>query len=271
MNRLSTEQRARVVSCLVEGNSLRATARITGVARMTIEKLVRDLGAACVAYHDANVVGLKSRRIQCDEIWAFVGAKQKNVPAEKLGEWGDVWTWTALDADSKLIVSYRVGPRNPRMAHEIIGDLAYRLSGPIQLTTDGLPWYAHAVERVFGIDVDYAIQEKVYAHVPTARYSPPKLVGATTKVVKGNPDPRHISTSFVERNNLTMRMQMRRFTRLTNGFSKKIEMHAHMVALHFMHYNFCKIHQSLRVTPAMEAGIAKHAWSIDELIGILLP
>jgi IS1 family transposase len=274
MNRLSTAERAKVISVLVEGNSLRATSRITDVARMTVEKLLRDLGSACAAHHDQAVRGVNSRRIQVDEIWSFVGAKQKNVPEAKKNEWGDIWTWTALDADSKLMVSYAVGPRSPRMAFGVMHDLASRLAGNVQLTTDGLYWYPHAVESAFGIGVDYATLTKHYAGGNTAsegptRYSPGRFTGATRAIVRGNPNPRHISTSFVERQNLTMRMHMRRFTRLTNGFSKKIEMHAHSVALHFAYYNFCKIHQTLRVTPAMEAGISDHVWSVEELVDVL--
>ena len=275
MNKLSTAERARIVSCLVEGNSLRATARITGFARMTIEKLLRDLGAACAAYHDANVRGLKSRRIQCDEIWSFVGAKAKNVPEEKRGEWGDVWTWTAIDADSKLMVAYRVGQRTAADAYDFMSDVASRLTSRVQLTTDSHKVYLNAVDYAFGIDVDYAMLEKHYgSYVKTDapahhRYTPAKITSMRATTITGDPNPKHISTSYVERQNLTMRMHMRRFTRLTNGFSKKIEMHEHSVALHFMHYNFCKIHQSLRVTPAMEAGISDHVWSFDELVGLL--
>lgn len=272
MNRLSMTERAEVVSVLVEGNSLRATARITGVARMTIEKLLRDLGATCAAHHDRVVRGVKSQRVQVDEIWSFVGSKQKNVPAAKAGEWGDIWTWTALDADSKLMISYGVGPRSPRMAFSLIHDLASRLAGQVQLTTDGLYWYPHAIENAFGIGVDYAMLEKRYGGSEhSGRYSPAKFIGATRKPMIGNPDPKHISTSYVERQNLTMRMSMRRFTRLTNGFSKKISMHGHSVALHFAYYNFCKIHQTLRVTPAMEAGLSDHVWDLAELVGLLEP
>jgi IS1 family transposase len=273
MNQLSTERRAAVVAALVEGNSLRATSRMTGVARMTVEKLLRDLGAACIAYHDAHVRNLKSQRIQCDEIWAFVGAKAKNVPEEKKGEWGDCWTWTALDPDSKLIVSYAVGTRAGSIAYDFMRDVASRLTNRVQLTTDGHLMYLTAVEYAFGMDVDYAMMQKKFAtpghNVRTGRYSPGVLQSATRVVVTGDPDRRHISTSHVERQNLTMRMHMRRFTRLTNGFSKKIEMHAYAVALHFMHYNFCKIHQSLRVTPAMEAGLSTHAWTIAELVEVI--
>ena len=273
MNQLSIERRAAVVAALCEGNSLRATSRLTGVARMTVEKLLRDLGVSCIAYHDAHVRNLKSQRIQCDEIWCFVGAKAKNVPEEKRGEWGDVWTWTALDPDSKLIVSYAVGNRSQVTAYDFMRDLASRLANRVQLTTDGYNKYLTAVDYAFGIDVDYAMMMKTFGthghNERGSRYSPGMLKAATRTVVTGNPDPRHISTSHVERQNLTMRMQMRRFTRLTNGFSKKIEMHRFAVALHFMHYNFCKIHQTLRVTPAMEAGLATSPWSISDLVQLL--
>jgi IS1 family transposase len=218
------------------------------------------------------VRNLKSSRIQVDEIWSFIGAKAKNVKTaeQKAKNWGDCWTWTALDPDSKLMVSYAVGPRSPRMAFAIMQDLASRLAGHVQLTTDGLYWYPHAVERAFGIGVDYAMLEKHYAGSEhPGRYSPARFTGATRSAVVGNPDPRYISTSHVERQNLTMRMHMRRFTRLTNGFSKKVEMHAFSVALHFAYYNFCKIHQSLRVTPAMQAGVSEHVWEIEELVALL--
>jgi IS1 family transposase len=274
MNQLSTERRAAVVAALVEGVSLRGTARLTGVARMTIEKLLRDLGMACAAYHDAHVRGLKSQRIQCDEIWSFVGAKEKNVPEDRRGEWGDYWTWTALDADSKLIVSYLVGPRNTQASYDFMADLAGRVANRIQLTTDGFRLYLNAVDYAFGVDIDYAMLEKrfgAYSMGPSAakRYTPAKITGIRAATISGDPKRRHVSTSYVERQNLTMRMHMRRFTRLTNAFSKKIEMHAHNVALHFMYYNFCKIHQTLRVTPAMEAGISDHVWDVAELVGIL--
>jgi len=274
MNKLSTAERARIVACLVEGNSLRATARITGFARMTIEKLLRDIGAASVAYHDANVRGLKSQRIQCDEIWSFVGAKAKNVPEERRDEWGDIWTWTAIDADSKLIVGYRVGNRTAADAYDFMMDVASRLSNRIQLTTDSLNLYLNAVDYAFGTEIDYAMLEKHYGtSVSTSsaahRYTPSKITGVKRATITGDPNLRHVSTSYVERQNLTMRMHMRRFARLTIAFSKKVEMHAHSVALHFMYYNFCKIHQTLRVTPATEAGISDHVWSIDEIVGLL--
>ena len=274
MNRLSTEKRAAVIAALVEGNSLRGTARLTGVARMTIEKLLRDLGAACRAYHDAHVRGLTTRRIQCDEIWSFVGAKQKHVPYEKKTEWGDCWTWTAIDADTKLVISYDVGPRISAVAYDFMKDIASRLTNRVQLTTDGYKVYMMAVEYAFGIDIDYAILDKHYA-VSTEgrrahhRYSPARVMGVKAATISGDPDRKHVSTSYVERQNLTMRMQMRRFTRLTNAFSKKVEMHAHAVALHFMHYNFCRIHQTLRITPAMQAGLTNHVWEISELIALI--
>jgi IS1 family transposase len=271
MNRLSTEARAKVVSVLVEGNSLRATARITGVARMTIEKLLRDLGAACQQFHDERVRNLASQRVQCDEIWSFIGAKEKNAtPEQKAEGWGDCWTWTAIDADSKLMVSWLVGSRSQRTGNTFMQDVAARLANRVQLTTDGLVTYLTAVDHAFGIDVDYGIIRKIYAGSGgNSRYSPPRLISAERATVTGGPNPRHISTSYVERSNLTMRMHMRRFTRLTNGFSKKVEMHAHSVALHFTYYNFCKIHQTLRVTPAMEAGLSDHVWSVEELVALL--
>jgi IS1 family transposase len=274
MNKLSTADRVRVISSLVEGCSIRSTVRMTGVAKNTIAKLLVELGAACLEYHDRHVRNLKTKRVQCDEIWAFVYAKAKNVPEEKRGEFGvgDVWTWTAIDSDSKLIVSYMVGSRDAGYAHEFMRDVAGRLANKVQLTTDGLRAYLDAVEDAFGGDIDYAQLVKVYgAERPdNARYSPARIIGVGSEVVCGTPEPRDVSTSHVERQNLTMRMSMRRFTRLTNAFSKKVENHSAMVALHFMHYNFCRIHQTLRVTPAMEAGLADHVWEIEELIKLLV-
>jgi IS1 family transposase len=274
MNRLSTENRTRVVAALVEGNSLRATARMTGVARMTVEKLLRDLGAACAHYQDEHLRNLRCRRIQCDEIWSFVYAKQKNVTgaiAEKHPDAGDMWTWTAIDADSKLIVSWLVGTRDAGAAYTFMQDVASRLRNRVQLTTDGHTPYLAAVEDAFGGDIDYAMLQKIYGSDPQneKRYSPAVCLGAIAHTITGDPNPKHVSTSYIERQNLTMRMHMRRFTRLTNGFSKKVEMHGHSVALHFMYYNFCKIHQTLRVTPAMEAGISEHVWTIEELVALV--
>ena len=272
MNRLPISKRVAVVSALVEGNSLRSTCRMTGVAMNTVLKLLAELGAASARYHDENVRNVAAKRIQCDEIWQYCYAKAKNVPSDKRGTFGfgDVWTWTAIDADSKLILSYALGPRLPKMAFELMSDVASRITGRVQLTSDGLYWYPHAVENAFGIDVDFAQVQKHFAtDQGSGRYSPPRFVKSTKEVIRGNPDERHISTSFVERQNLTMRMSMRRFTRLTNGFSKKLENHGHAVALHFMHYNFARVHKTLRVTPAMEAGLATHVWSIEEIVGLL--
>jgi IS1 family transposase len=273
MNRLDTARRALVVKVLCEGNGLRATARITGVSRMTIEKLLRDLGAAAAAYMDRTFVNLPCRRIQCDEIWSFIGAKAKNVTPqmrEKNPAAGDVWTWTAIDADTKLCVSFTVGDRSLATAQPFMQDVASRLRYRVQLTTDGHKPYLSAVEDAFGADIDYAMLVKIYGSSPEERrYSPPQCLGAIPTPIIGTPDPKHISTSYVERQNLTMRMQMRRFTRLTNAFSKKIEMHMASVALHFMWYNFAQIHGSLRVTPAMAAGVSDRAWSAEEIVSLL--
>jgi IS1 family transposase len=270
MNILPLEKRIQVIAALVEGNSIRSTVRMTGVAKNTIVKLIAELGPRCADYMDRTLRNLKCKRIQCDEIWSFVYAKQKNVPAPLRGQFGvgDVWTWTAIDADTKLIVSWLVGPRNGNIAYAFIQDLANRLSNRVQLTTDGHSVYLDAVGSAFGSQIDYAMLVKVYGQAPEAekRYSPAKIIGCQASTIMGNPDRRHISTSFVERQNLTMRMSMRRFTRLTNGFSKKVENHIAAIAIHYMHYNFCRIHQTLRVTPAMEAGLTDHVWSIGELL-----
>lgn len=274
MNRLSAADRAAVVSCLVEGNSLRATSRITGIARMTVEKLLRDIGAACRLFQRETLVNLTSKRIQCDEIWSFVGAKEKNVPTEKAGEWGSVWTWTAIDADTKVCVSWLVGGRDAGTAYEFMGDVASRLRNRVQLTTDGHAAYLVAVDQAFLGEIDYATLTKVYGADQGAearRYSPARIISSQAATVSGNPNPMHISTSYVERANLTMRMHMRRFTRLTNAFSKKVEMHEHAVSLHFMHYNFVRVHQTLRVTPAMAAGVTDRLWSIADIVALLGP
>lgn len=273
MNLLDNKSRARIVSCLVEGCSIRATCRMTGFSKNTVVKLLEDLGGACAAYHNRYVRNLKVRRMQADEIWCFVGAKAKNVRLEKKQEgWGDVWTWVGIDADTKLVLSYLVGGRDGGWAHDFMQDCANRIKNRVQITTDGHKAYLEAVEDAFGADIDYAQLQKIYG-APTEseqrRYSPARCIGCDMKVVSGDPDPAHVSTSYVERQNLTMRMGMRRFTRLTNGFSKKIENHRHMIALHYMYYNFCRVHQTLRVTPAMEAGLASSPWTIEEIVALL--
>ena len=272
MNTLTQDERIRVVAALVEGNSIRATSRMTNVARNTVTKLLVDLGQVCMKYHDEHVRDVRVRRLQCDEIWAYVGAKAKNVSAEKkeIG-WGDVWTWVGIDADTKLVVSYLIGGRGADWAMDFMQDCANRIRGRVQITTDGHKAYLQAVEDAFGMDVDYAQLQKIYGSSleTETRYSPATCIGCDMKTVSGNPNPKHVSTSYVERQNLTMRMHMRRFTRLTNGFSKKLENHAYAVALHFMFCNFVRIHQTLRVTPAMESGLSNHAWELSELIGLL--
>ena len=273
MNRLSTEKRAQVVAALIEGNSVRGTCRLTGVCKDAVMKLIPDLGAACARLHRRMVRNVEAQHVQCDEVWSFCYAKAKNVPEEKKGTGaGDVWTWTAIDADSKLIISYLCGGRDAEWATTFLEDLASRVSSRIQLTTDGHRVYADAVAGTFGFDVDYAMLIKLYgapSDKPESRYSPAACTGTRTATLCGHPDPQHISTSFVERQNLSMRMHMRRFTRLTNAFSKKFENHCHMVAIYFAYYNFCRVHQTLRVTPAMEAGLTDHVWGVDELIELL--
>lgn len=273
MNKLSTEKRRQVVAALVEGNGIRATVRMTGVSKNTIAKLLVELGDACADYLDKNLVNLNCKRIQCDEIWSFCYAKEKNVPADKKGQfgYGDVWTWVGIDADSKLIVSWLVGGRDAGTAYGFMDDLAKRLANRVQLTTDGHRAYLSAVEEAFGANVDYAMLVKIYGadRENESRYSPAECIDCREVEVSGRPDPKHISTSHIERQNLTMRMHMRRFTRLTNAHSKKVENHIASIAIHYMHYNFCRIHETLRVTPAMEAGIADHVWSIEEMINLL--
>lgn len=272
MNKLTTEKRRQVIAALVEGNGIRATVRMTGVAKNTIVKLLTELGTACAEYLDKALVNLNSKRIQCDEIWSFCYAKEKNVPEELRGKfgYGDVWTWVAIDADSKLIVSWAVGGRDAGTAYGFIRDLAQRLRHRVQLTTDGHRPYLTAVEDAFGGDIDYAMLVKLYgSDREEARYSPAECIGTREVLISGRPERRHISTSYVERQNLTMRMHMRRFTRLTNAHSKKIENHIASIAIHYLHYNFCRIHETLRVTPAMQAGIADHVWSIEEMIALL--
>jgi IS1 family transposase/lambda repressor-like predicted transcriptional regulator len=273
MNRLTPAKQAQVIAALVEGNSIRATVRMTGVAKNTVVKLLAQIGKACEEYQARTLRNLPCKRVQCDEIWPFCYAKQKNVPADKRGQfgYGDVWTWTALCADTKLICTWKIGTRDASTAYALMHDLAARLKNRIQLTTDGHRAYADAVDSAFGSEIDYAMLVKLYGNdrESETRYSPAEYIGCRRAALSGSPNPKHISTSYVERQNLTMRMQMRRFTRLTNAFSKKIENLGHAVALHFMYYNFCRIHQTLRVTPAMEAGISDHAWTIEEIVNLL--
>jgi IS1 family transposase len=273
MNKLSTEKRRQVVAALVEGNGIRATVRMTGVSKNTIAKLLVELGAACSEYLDKALVKLNCKRIQCDEIWSFCYAKEKNLPEELRGKfgYGDVWTWVAIDADTKLIVSWLVGDRDAGTAYGFIQDLAKRLKNRVQLTTDGHRFYLSAIEDTFGSEIDYAMLVKMYGSDGEAetRYSPAQCIGCREVTISGRPDPKHISTSYIERQNLTMRMHMRRFTRLTNAHSKKVENHIASIAIHYMHYNFCRVHESLRVTPAMEAEMSDHVWSIEEMIALL--
>jgi IS1 family transposase len=277
MNRLSTEKRAQVLSMLVEGNSVRATSRMSGVAINTVQKLILDIGEAAAAYQDEHLRDLPSKTIEADEIWSFVYAKQKNVPEELRGQLGvgDIWTWTALDADSKLICSWYVGGRGRDDAAAFLDDLKGRLAGRVQLSTDGHGAYETSVGLVFRGDIDWAQIVKQY-RAPRdrqARYSPAVCTGVKVKVQKGDPDPAKISTSYVERQNLTMRMGMRRFTRLTNGFSKKLDNHMAAIALHFLHYNYARPHKTLADpyprTPAMAAGIADHVWTMTEIAELL--
>jgi IS1 family transposase len=274
MNKLTTEERCAVVRALVEGCSIRSASRMTGVARNTVTKLLVDLGTACSEYQDRTLKNLSCKRLQLDEIWSFVYAKAKNVPADRAGEFGvgDVWTWTAIDAETKLIPSWMVGTRDGDAAKAFVADLAGRLASRVQITTDGHSAYLQAVENAFGWDVDYAMLVKIYGQgggQSETRYSPAVCIGCNKHRVTGNPDPRHISTSYAERANLSMRMHMRRFTRLTNAFSKKLENHVHALSLYFQWYNFGRIHQTLRCTPAMRAGVSDHVWSIEEIVGLL--
>lgn len=273
MNRLTTADRVRIVACLVEGMSVRATCRVTGFAKGTVLKLVADLGEVCEEYHDRHCRDLQATRVQCDEIWSFCYAKEKNVPDAMRGQpgVGDVWTWTALDSKSKFMCGWLVGDRDAQCAAAFMYDLSRRLGKRVQLTTDGYKVYERAVEDAFGWAVDYAMLVKQYGEPREghARYSPAECIGAIKMPMCGRPLDGYISTSHVERSNLTMRMGMRRFTRLTNAFSKKFANTRWSVAIHFMHYNFCRVHQSLRVTPAMEIGKADHVWQLDELVGLL--
>ncbi len=276
MNVLPIEKRTQIINLLVEGTSMRATSRIADCSINTVTKLLIDVGTACSEYQDNAMRNLTCKRIQCDEIWAFCYCKQKNVAPEHEGVLGhgDVWTWTAIDPVTKLVPSFMVGKRTAEYAKAFIDDLASRLAGRVQLTTDGLKAYVEAVEGAFGRDIDFAQLVKIYGTdgVTTSdarRYSPSEFTGAEKTVKMGNPDMKHVSTSHVERQNLTMRMSMRRFTRLTNGFSKKVENLEHMVALYFMHYNFVRIHKSLHTTPAMAAGVSKKLWEISDIAALV--
>jgi IS1 family transposase len=273
MNKKSIKERAQILSFLVEGNSLRATTRIIretqgGCSINTVTKLLEEIGEACAWYQDANLRNLPCKRVQVDEVWSFVYSKQKNVPEGMEGEAGDVWTWTAIDADTKLVPSWRIGSRDADSAQDFISDLAGRMANRIQLTSDGHKAYIEVVEQSFGNDVDYAMLVKIYGETSEGqkRYSPAECSGTIKRTMAGNPDHKHTSTSFVERQNLTMRMSMRRFTRLTNAFSKKVENHSHAIALHFMHYNFCRIHKSLKLTPAMASGVTQTLWSLEDVV-----
>jgi IS1 family transposase len=270
MNKLNTAKRAQIIGMLVEGNSMRATSRMADCSINTVTKLLVDVGTACSQYQHETLRNLPCKLIQCDEIWSFCYSKEKNVPQDRKGEFGvgDVYTWTALCADTKLVPSFLVGKRDAEYGNAFMLDLASRLSNRVQLTTDGHRVYLNAVEKAFGSEIDYAMLVKVYgaaSQEDQRRYSPAECTGAELVHISGEPEVKHISTSYVERQNLTMRMSMRRFTRLTNGFSKKIENLEYAVALHFMHYNFARIHKTLRVTPAMEAGVSDHVWTLEEI------
>lgn len=274
-NVLSTARRAAVISALVEGNSIRATVRMTGVAKNTVVKLLVELAGVCQAYADENLRNLPCKRLQVDEIWAFCYSKQKNVPTAKQGVfgYGDVWTFVAIDADSKLVPSWLVGSRDIGSATEVMQDLVGRLANRVQLTTDGLKAYVSAVEDAFGGSVDFAQLVKIYGNAPAGpetRYSPADCLGTQKHAITGCPDEKHVSTSYVERQNLTMRMSIRRFTRLTNAFSKKVENHTAQVAVHFFHYNFCRQHMSLKgKTPVQAAGVDSRRWSIEDMVRLL--
>lgn len=272
MNRLSNADRTKVIACLVEGNSQRATTRMTGVAKKTVARLANELGEACERFTDRTFRNLQCERIQCDEIWSFVGCKEKNRKrAVNKQHPGDVWTWVAIDPETKLIPMWYVGDRTAQSAYHFMRALAPRLAKRVQLSTDGHRAYLVAVEAAFAFrPIDFAQVVKIYGNTDSqGRYSPADFVTETITVVSGTPDPELISTSHVERQNLTMRMQMRRFTRLTNAFSKKLTNHRLACAVHFVHYNFCRVHQTLRVTPAMEAGLADHVWSLAEMVALL--
>lgn len=276
MNKLPLEKRAQIVRLLVEGNSLRATSRIADVAFNTVLKFVPEVGSACIKFHNEKVQQVNAKRVQCDEIWSFVYAKEKNVENAKCApdRAGDAWTWTAIDADSKLIISFAVGGRDAFTAQDFMNDVASRLKNRVQLTTDGFKPYLKAVDDAFDGEIDFAQLIKVYGapegtNASERKYSPAECTGAEKKWISGDPEEKHISTSYVERQNLTIRMSNRRFTRLTNAFSKKIENHIYALALHFVYYNFCRIHKTLKVTPAMEAKLAVRVMTIEDIIRLI--
>jgi IS1 family transposase len=277
MNKLSIEKRTQVIKALVEGNSIRATCRITDTAKGTVIRLLRDVGKACAEYQNKHLRNLSCQRIECDEIWSFCYAKAKNVPQNKQHQfgYGDVWTFVAINADTKLVLSWLVGLRELEYAYRFARDIKERLSNRVQLTTDGHRMYYEAIRNTFGDDIDYAMLVKYYGNVQeeSGRYSPPNCIQTTTKLVNGSPDMTKVSTSYIERQNLTMRMNMRRFTRLTNAFSKKIENLEYAVALHFMYYNFARPHKTLTnpypKTPAMATGLTNHIWAIEEIVKLL--
>ncbi|MGO8868603.1 MAG: IS1 family transposase [Alphaproteobacteria bacterium] len=273
MNKLSFQKRVQIFSMLCEGSSMRSISRVVDVSLNTVDKLLRDAGEACAAFHDEHVRGVKASKVQCDEIWSFAYCKQKNVATAKAAPEiaGDIWTWTGLDSDSKLIVSWLVSDRSSMAAITLMDDLRSRLDGRVQLTTDGHSAYLEAVEGAFGGDVDYAMLVKLYGESPEAekRYSPAQCIGARKTAIEGNPDPDHISTSYVERHNLSMRTFMRRFTRLALGFSKKFENHCHMVALYTIWYNFVKMHKTLKMTPALAADVTDRLWSVEDIVALI--
>lgn len=274
MNRLPTAKRVQILSLLCEGNSMRSTSRVAGVSFNTVAKLLAEAGAVCAAFHDEMVRNVEAKRVQADEIWSFVGAKKKTIQkdpsiVERNPDAGDVWTWTAIDADTKLVISYLVGARDSHSAYSLMCDIRSRVTERIQLTSDQLSVYLKSVDRAFGIDVDYAMLHKIYAGGGDGRYSPAECIGTKKVVVIGDPDLKHISTSFVERSNLTMRMHMRRFTRLTNAFSKKFENHAHMVAIYTVWYNWIRPHKTLKQTPAMAAKIADRPWDFTQIVELM--
>jgi IS1 family transposase len=277
MNKLPFAKRAQILTLLCEGSSMRSIERIVGCSINTVDKLLRDAGEVVLAYHDEHVRGVKATRIQCDEVWSFVHAKAKNAPTSKRAgdpTIGDCWTWTAIEAQSKLLISYLVGGRDAEYALMLMDDLRGRVANRVQLATDGHSAYLSAVEEAFGADIDYSMLIKLYGEPPTSpeaarRYSPSECVGTRKNKVTGNPDPKHVSTSYVERANLTMRMAMLRFTRLTNAFSKKLENHAHMVALYALWYNFVRVHKTLRTSPAMAAGIETRLWSMVDVVRLI--